>query len=308
MPVVVSLIHPSDVLFQGHLFAKVDAQMQGRRCEASNVEQFKSLFGKHPKHLARAWRDLQMHGLLNVADLGLELSFKGFMLGNNYLRNYLSLNVQCALFPGVHKHLAAELRWAFIHMMAGLKEYKLHMPTQAEWDAVKCQLSVDGTHAKTNEPRDNDMRRNPKNFSYKNNFAGLNYQIAVNIFKNQIAYANTADPGSVHHMTAMRNEFIALLPEGARVIADSGYTGKSDLEKSIFAVRNTFDTAAVKNFKKSARARQESVNKRLKEYKCMKECWTDGVERHKVAFTACLVLVQYAIEDTSATGEPLMTI
>ena len=62
----------------------------------------------------------------------------------------------------------------------------------------------------------------------------------------------------------MQNEFIALLPEGARVIADSGYTGKSDLEKRIFAVCNTFDMAAVKQFKKLPRAHQESLSK----YKC----------------------------------------
>ena len=302
------LIHPSDMLSHGLLFAKVDEEAQGRMCEAANVEQFKSIYGKHPKHLARAFRDLQTYGLLDVNNLGIELSFKGFLLGNNYLKTYLCLNLQRALFPGMSKKKIGELRWIFIHMLAGLKQHKIKMPTPEEWDAAKGQLSVDGTHAKTNEPRDNEMRRNPKNFSYKNNFAGLNYQIAVNIFKEQIAYCNTGDPGSVHDMTAMRNEFIGLLPEGARVVADSGYTGKSALEKSIFAVKNSFDTAAVKQFKKRARSRQETVNKRLKEYQCMKSAWTDGVALHSVAFAACIVLVQYAMEDTSSTGEPLLTV
>ena len=304
---VLVLIHPNDMLHHGLIAVKVDAETQNRRCEASNVEQFKAMFGKHPKHLARVWRDLQVHGILDVEDLGLELSFKGFLLGNNYLKLYASLHVQGALFS-MPKNLMGELRWVFITMMFELKQHKIKMPTQAEWDEAKMVLTVDGTHAKTNEPRDDEMRRNPKNYSFKHNFSGLNYQIATHIFENQIAYVNAGDPGSVHDMTAMRNEFIGLLPEGARVVADAGYTGKSELEKRLFSVASSFDTKEVKEFKNRARSRQESVNKRVKDYRSMNVSWTDGIARHQIAFVACLVLVQYAIEDTSETGEPLMTV
>ena len=304
---MVLLIHPDDVLHHGLIAAKVDAETQGRRCEASNIEQFKSLFGKHPIHLARVWRDLQVHGIMNVDDLGLDLSFKGFLLGNNYLKVYASLNVQGALFS-MPKNLMGELRWKFIGAINELKPYKIKMPTPDEWAQAKLLLSVDGTHERTNEPRDDEMRRNPKNYSFKHNFAGLNYQVAVHLFKDQIAYAHTGDPGSVHDLTAMRNEFIGLLPEGARVVADSGFTGKSEEEKRIFAVANPFDTERSRQFKKRAKPRQESVNKRLKDYGCLDHRWTDGIARHHIAFGACLVLVQYAIEDTSSTGEPLITI
>ena len=232
------LIHPNDVLHHGLIAVKVDAETQNRRCEASNIEQFKSIFGKHPKHLARVWRDLQIHGLLDVQDLGLELSFKGFLLGNNYLKCYTSLHVQGALFS-MPKNQMGALRWAFITKMAGLKDHKIKMPTPEEWEEVKMCLAVDGTHAKTNEPRDDEMRRNPKNYSYKHNFAGLDYQIATHIFEDRIAFVNAGDPGSVHDLTAMRKEFIGLLPNGARVIADSGFTGKSEEEKRLFSVAST---------------------------------------------------------------------
>ena len=275
MPPVV-LVHPDDMLLHGLIAVKVDVETQARRCEASNVEQFKSIFGKHPKHLARAWRDLQVYDIMDVDDLGFDLSFKGFLLGNNYAKTYACLNIQAALFS-LPKNLMGQLRWAFLAKIAALKEFKIHMPTQAEFDAVKMLLGVDGTHTRTNEPRDDEMRRNPKNYSFKHNFSGLNYQIAVHLFKNQVAYANTGDPGSVHDMTAMRNEFIGLLPDGARVVADSGYTGKSEEEKRIFAVANCFDTDAVKEFKKRAKSRQETINKRLKDYRCMNTCFTDGI-------------------------------
>ena len=99
---MVVLIHPNDFLLEGLCAVHVDATTQARRSHASNVDQFKSIFGKHPKHLARVWRDLQTHGIMNVEDRGLEKSFKGFLLANNYLKLYLSLNVQGALFTMPH--------------------------------------------------------------------------------------------------------------------------------------------------------------------------------------------------------------
>lgn len=308
LTMVLFLIHPDDMLRQGLLAVKVDLETQDRRCKDTNIRVFKSFFGKHPKHVCRVFRDLQLHGLLDVTEFGRAAAFKGFLIANNYMKNYACLDVQGTLFSTTN-NLTGQFRWIFIGMMAALKPFKIMLPTQAEWDAVSMLLTVDGTHARTNEPRDPDMRRNPKNYSFKNNFSGLNYQIAVNIWTNQIVYINSGDPASVHDMTAMRDEFIGLMPAGARIIADAGYTGKTEEEKRLFAVCNTFDTQAVKKLKKRARARQESVNKRLKDYHCFKVCFMDGVEKHKLCFAAGMVLVQYAIEDTdAASGEPLMTI
>ena len=305
---MVYLINPDDMLCQGLIAVKEGLEKQATRCKESNIRIFKSFFGKHPKILARSFRDLQLYNMLDVDEMGgIALSFKGFLVGNNYLKCYQCLDVQCSLFS-LPKNTCGAYRWIFIEKMAELKPYKIKMPTPEEWAAVRMRLSVDGTHARTNEPRDPDMRRNPKNFSYKHNFSGLNYQIAINIFTEQIAYANTGDPGSVHDMTAMREEFIDLCPVGARVIADSGYTGKSEREKRLFAVCNTFDTDAVKTLKKRARARQESVNKRLKDYHCFKVSFTDGVQKHRLCFAAAITLIQYSIEDTSPDGEPLLTI
>jgi hypothetical protein len=53
-----------------------------------------------------------------------------------------------------------------------------------------------------------------------------------------VLYAHAGDPGSTHDMTAIRAEFIDVVPEGGRVIADDGYTGKTEREKKIFAVKD----------------------------------------------------------------------
>ena len=107
----------------------------------------------------------------------------------------------------------------------------------------------------------------------------------------------------------MREEFIDLCPDGSRVIADSGFTGKTEREKRLFAVANSFDTPAVKELKQRARAREETINKRLKDYKCFVLPFKDGIDKHCLCFHAGLTLIQYAIEDTCPeSGEPLITI
>ena len=162
------IIHPDDMLREGLIAVKEGLDEQAKRCKESNISVFKSFFGKHPKHLARVFRDLQLNGVLDVDEEGGRvMSFKGFLVANNYMKCYQVLNVQASLFK-LPKNVTGSLRWRFIPMIKELKDFKIKMPTPEEWAVARMQISVDGTHAKTNEPRDPDMRRNPKNFSCKN--------------------------------------------------------------------------------------------------------------------------------------------
>jgi DDE superfamily endonuclease len=283
---------------------QVDQEMQGRRSEANNVRTFKSFFGRHPRHLARGWRDLQLAGIMTVDEAQNRDSFEGFLIANNFLRCCETVAVRCARFKYTPEKLS-KCQWRFVQWLASLKDWKIKCPT--EWP-VKLGATCDGTHARINEPRDPDMRRNPKNYSYKHNFAGLNYQIVLATWTNRVLYANAGDPSSVHDMTAIRAEFVDMVPKGCRVIADSGYAGKTEKEKKIFAIRNHLDDDDVSLFKARARARQEQFNARLKSYKCLSGTFIHGMDRHRMCFAAVLVLLQYAIEDTSPDGEPLDTL
>ena len=298
------LIHPSYFLREGLRWANVDEERQAKRSKSTNIRVFKSFYGKHPLHLARVWRDLQVFGVMGVEEAKTKESFAGFMLANNFLRLYEVDDVRNARFDINHLDLL-QLTWEFVGKIASLKKDKIKCPTV--WP-VKLGASVDGTQVRTNEPRDKDMRRNPKNFAYKYNFAGLNYQIVLSLFTNECWYVNSGDPGSVHDITAIRREFVDMVPDGCRVIADSGFTGKSDKEKRIFSVRNNLDSDEVADFKKRAKSRQETFNKRMKDYDVLKKSFRHGIKRHCLCFDAVAVLVQYAIEDTSSVGEPLDTL
>ncbi|CAB9522013.1 unknown protein [Seminavis robusta] len=295
------ILKPSYILRAGLKACHVDDVIQDRRCQATNVRVFKAHFGRHPLHLAQVWRDLQLFGIMTVEEAKEKKSFRGFMLANNFLRLYESEDVRNARFGGNYDYNRA-LAWDFVGRIASLKVHRIRCPTT--WP-VRLGASADGTQLRTNEPRDEEMRRNPKNYAYKYNFAGLNYLIVLSLWTNHIWFASGGDPGSTHDMTITRQEFVDMVPDGCRVIADDAFTGKTEREKSIFAVSNNLDAPAVKEFKGRAKARQETINKRLKDYESMSKPFIYGIEKAKLCFAAVITLIQYSIEDTSKFGEPL---
>jgi hypothetical protein len=98
-------------------------------------------------------------------------SFVGFLLANKFLYCYEAAKVQSARFEICLDNLP-HLTTKFVDKIIALKPYKGKYT--AEWP-VKMFASVDGTHAPEQEPRDKDVRRNLKNYSYKNNYGGLNF-------------------------------------------------------------------------------------------------------------------------------------
>lgn len=172
------------------------------------------------------------------------------MLAQNFLKLCETNDVRNARH-NVNVLDLSDSTWEFVEKLHQLKKKKIKCP--ASW-LVRIGASVDGTQVHTNEPRDMEVRRNPKNFAFKHNFAGLNCQIVLSTFTNECWHANSGDPGSAHDMTAIRAEFLAVVPEGCRVIGDSGHTGKTEEEKKIFSVRNNLDCDEVKELKKVAKS------------------------------------------------------
>jgi len=297
-------VGPSYMLREGLKMVHVDLEEQERRCLSTNVRVFKSHFGKHPLHLCRVHRDLQIAGHMARDEAMSRNSFLAFMLSNNFLRCYETADLRHARFS-INLDDLKDFIWDFVGRIAALKPFKIKCPNI--WP-VKLGASVDGTHVKTNEPRDPDMRRNPENYSYKHNFAGLNYQIVLSLWTNHVWCATSGDPASTHDMAAIRAEFIAMVPEGCRVLADTGFIGKTEAEKRVFSIRNNLDDDEVAALKAKGRARQEQFNKRMKDYQCLVKPFHHDIRKHVDCFNAVLALVQCAIEDASDVGEPLDTL
>ena len=113
---MVVLINSAQMLRRGLRSVKISDSTQKRRNKATNIRQFKSIFGKHPLHLCRLWRDLQTIAPANVRVTdnvaSAPNSLLGFFIANNFLRCYeRSDDVRAALFRGMDTALLNCLTW-----------------------------------------------------------------------------------------------------------------------------------------------------------------------------------------------------
>jgi len=76
------------------------------------------------------------------------------------------------------------------------------------------------------------------------------------------------------------------------VEADAGYRG----EPTKIRTPSDYLSAEDKTNKSNARARHETVNRRLKQWGCLKKVYRHDLSKHRTVFTAVAVLTQLAIE------------
>jgi hypothetical protein len=299
----VILISPNQMLRRGLRAIGVDGHQRNKWCKETQVTKFKSIYGKHPLHCSRIWRDLQTTTNPDAKiDATEPDALLGFFCGLNFLKTYAKENIRSALFEHINVKKLRELCWYYVDRIAALREEKIKWPEDHEWDTIFI-ASVDGTHAFTNEPRDPNVRKNPKWYSHKDNNPGINYEIALHLWTQQVIWAKSWDPASVHDLTVFRMELVHKIPAGKLVIADKGYICKH--LDHVLSTWSPLDSQELRQFKKEARARHENFNKRLKDWGVLNQTFTHGVHKHQRCFDAVLVMTQYAIEDTGPHGEPL---
>ena len=92
------------------------------------------------------------------------------------------------------------------------------------------------------------------------------------------------------------------LEEFERVEADDGYIGEAPLKvrcpKCITTPLERKEMMAV------VRMRHETVNRRIKQWRCMKDVFRHGIDFHSICFSAVAVMTQIAISQ----GEPLFQV
>ena len=297
------------MLRRGLRLVNIDDAKQRRRLTKTNVNDFKSIFGKHPLHLCRLWKALQTHQdiahPISFEEARTKDAFEGYLMAHNFLRSYKTTVEQAALFQGADKARVGRLKWKYVRKIASLKPIKIVWPAEFAETFI---ASVDGTYAQTNEPRDPLYRKNPKNFSHKFHMPGRNFEIVLDIWRNRCILAKVSDAASVPDITAFRESLTHLIPAGKRVIADKGYISQKDGEHLKLSTPNPLDSDVVKTFKSNVRARHERFNGLLKIYKCLSSRFTQGVDKLQLCFDAVLVTTQFALDDTGPEGQSLMIV
>lgn len=138
-------------------------------------------------------------------------------------------------------------------------------------------------------------------YSHKFHKPGVVYEIGLSIFESKVVWTNGPFPAGQSDLAVFRKigGLKSIMPDGMQLIGDNGYQGEV-----IVSTPNELDSNFVKNFKERVRARHETFNKRIKEFKILDERFRHGVEKHKIAFEAICVIVQYDMEN----GRPLFDV
>ena len=92
------------------------------------------------------------------------------------------------------------------------------------------------------------------------------------------------------------------MDEGERVEADDGYRGDSPTYvKCPASIGNHEESEQASAF---VRRRQETINKRFKQWGILKQVYRGDLQKHGQAFRVCAIFTQLAIEN----GEPLFQV
>ena len=148
-------------------------------------------------------------------------------------------------------------------------------------------MSVDGTDCQINQPT--QFWRGW--YSHKFKKAGLRYEVAVALRRSEIVWINGPFPcGRYPDITIYRNGLKNHLQNGERVMADKGYRGDPTCN-----VPNDTDPANLRRLKKRIGSRHESVNSRLKAFRCLDSKFRHDIDKHRLVFRAVAVVTQVNI-------------
>lgn len=176
--------------------------------------------------------------------------------------------------------------------------------------------TIDNKHCRLQEPRTDP---DSKWYSHKFNGPGVTYEVAVDIVKDRILSVNGPYPASCHDITIFRggktktkkdkwdqNALYFKIPEGKRLIGDSGYLGEPDKVTTTLGGHSK----EVKAFLARAKSRQETVFTRYNNFKILNDGFRHGknglkakLKLHKSVFDAISVVIQYDLE----SGHPLFS-
>jgi hypothetical protein len=145
-------------------------------------------------------------------------------------------------------------------------------------------------------------------FGHKFRGPGLRYEVCVSIRSGDIVWCNGPFPCGIYpDIEIFRRGLIQELDDARRrtgriemVEADKGYRGEI-----LYAVVPD-DNADVdqRRMKYRVAQRHETVNKRLKQWGCLKRVFRHNIQKHQSVFDAVAVITQLSIRN----GEPLFDV
>ena len=299
------ILSPIQMLRLGLMVSNYSEHRIARASFETNAERFLNRYGSDHVVLAKIWEDLLTTSNPAARIDKARVSAADFLMAMHFLRKYPSEKDQAETWDVTEK-TARAWSWYFAEKVQGLKDEKIvwpeawNEPFSDDGDASEIFIiSVDGVHCQVNEPMHPKYPKNHKMYSHKFKKAGLNYEVAVSLWENKVVWINGPFQASANDLNIFQspNGLKEKIPEGRLGVADAGYRG----QVGKLSLSTTMDTEEVRRFKSRAKARQESFNSRLKQFKCLDNRFRHKLLKHKICFEAVCVICQYQLEN----GHPL---
>lgn len=294
-------VSPSQMLRRGLKLIGVLAEVQDRRCRATNIRIFKSHFGPHPSQCSTIWKRLLTTDIADAKVEPEEVDLKAFFMALNHVRVYLTDDQRNPTFDNMDFQKMADDTWMWVSKIAALRNEVIKMPPEDSWGDTVCILSIDGTHMMINEPRHPEYRVDPTYYSFKHGTAGFNVQVVLKIREPECVNIHVAKGGQNDMGNLHSSKLLERIPDGKRIIVDGGYEVREEsLDK--LSGYNQFDSDLVKAFKARVKSRHETYNSKLKVYEVLNKTFRHGIEKFPTYIHCVTVLVQFAITDPDPTS------
>ncbi len=166
-----------------------------------------------------------------------------------------------------------------------LKNFQILLENRYKHDQYNdCLLSVDGTDFQIPE-------RGREWYSFKFKKSGVRYEVALSILGGEICWiSGPHQPVVYNDLEIFRSSLASHLDPFERVEADDGYLGEAPLRVKCPACITV--PAEKQQMMKRVRSRQETINKRFKQWQILKQVYRHDIRVHRDVFAAIAVISQ----------------
>lgn len=297
---------PSTMLLSPEEVRKRGLKLRGayKARDANNREKletkFRKNYGSSSIDLAEMWYDLcsttDGPAKLRKREKS-EKGFKCFMVAHHFLWTYpKNAEILADNFSMCEKYARGNKLWRWVGKIAALKGRKI------VWNDEKYSspnsaifiITIDGTDFKIWEPKHPTMPLDKGYFSKKFSHGAVKYEIAIDVYSAKCVWVNGPFRGGFNDKSMYQSGLQAKIPKGKLGIVDGGYSGCKEL-----CIPNPKDPMPLRQMKSRARLRHETFNGRLKFFNCLSQTFRHGINKHKMAFEAVCVTVQYQMDNGS---------
>jgi len=255
---------------------------------------WRKLFGASPVVCSCLWALIDP---LNNRRLPSKAEIKHLLWALVFMRDY-DVEENHAVLTGADEKTYRKWQWSFINEIALTESRVILWENRRVDDILNDALtSVDGTDLQI--PKYNPFWKGW--FSHKVN-QGVRWEVALCLRTGEIVWIHGPFPcGRWPDIEIFRHSMMFHMDEDEKAEADDGYIGEP--AKTLTPKNNTQNESDAE-YRQYTRARQESVNKRLKDWMCLSQKLRHNLQRHSTMFRAVAVICQLAVTN----GEQLFHI